>query len=132
MNVIRMDPASIRYRTPLVVRASLPRTFRGLCAFAEIGLFSCGIYLLAEAALKPLEADQASILGAGVLLALASVLLFYIVRPHRRDALMRPDVRRSSWDSCDPSDFSAGANSAEDRRDAARTLLDKQDLPGPM
>ena len=64
--------------------------------------------------------------------ALASVLLFYMVRPHRRDALMRPDARRSSWDSCDPSDFSAGANSAEDRQDTARTLLDQQDLPGPM
>ncbi len=132
MHVIRMDPASVRCSTPLVVRASLPRTFRGLCAFVEIGLLSCGIYLLAEVSLKPLEADQVSILGAGVLLALASVLLFYLVRPHRREALTRPDERRSSWECHEHSVFPAGDGSAEARGDTARALLNKHDLPGPM
>jgi hypothetical protein len=132
MHVIRMDSASARYNTPLVVRASLPRTFRSLGAFAELGLVSCGIYLLAEAALKPLEADQASILSAGVLLALATVLLFYMIRPHRNEALMRPDARRPSRDSHEPPALSADDRSDEARRETARELLDNQDLPGPM
>jgi len=132
MHVIRMDTASVHYKTPLVVRASLPRTFWSLGAFAEIGLFSCGIYLLAEAILKPLEADQASILGAGVMLALASVLLFYMVRPHRKEALPKPDVRPPSRDSHELLALSASDGSAEARRETARALLDDQDLPGPM
>jgi|SRR5271157_1482154 len=132
MHVIRMDSTSAHYKTPLVVRASLPRTFRSLGAFAELGLFSCGIYLLAEATLKPLEADQASILSAGVLLALATVLLFYMIRPHRKEALTRPDARRPSRDAHEPSALSAGDRSAEARRETARELLDNQDLPGPM
>jgi hypothetical protein len=132
MHVIRMDSTSAHYKTPLVVRASLPRTFWSLGAFAELGLFSCGIYLLVEASLKPLEANQVSILGAGVLLALASVLLFYMVRPHRKEALPRPDVRRQSWDSHEPSALSLTDSSAQARREAARDLLDIQDLPGPM
>jgi hypothetical protein len=132
MHVIRTDSVSARYITPLAARASLPRTFRSLSAFAELGLVSCGIYLLAEAGLKPLEADEASILSAGALLALATVLLFYVIRPHRNEALMRPDARRPSPDFHEPSALSAGDRSAETRREAARELLDNQDLPGPM
>lgn len=131
MHVIRMDPASAHYKTPLVVRASLPRTFRSIGAFAEIGLFSCGVYLLVEASLKPLEADQVSILGASAMLALASVLLFYMVRPHRKEALAKPDTPRESWGSHEPSALAAGDGSAEARREAARALLEHQDLPGP-
>jgi hypothetical protein len=132
MHVIRIDLTSAHYKTPLVVRASLPRTFWSLGAFAELGLFSCGIYLLVEASLKPLEADQVSILGAGVILALASVLLFYMVRPHRKEALPRSDASRQSWDSHELPAVSSGDSSIEARREAARELLDNQDLPGPM
>jgi hypothetical protein len=132
MHVIRMATASVHYKTPLVVRASLPRTFWSLGAFAEIGLFSCGIYLLAEATRKPLEADQASILGAGVMLALAGVPLFYMVRPHRKEVLPRLDARSPSRDSHEPLALSAADGPAESRRETARELLYKQDLPGPM
>ncbi len=132
MHVLRIDSASTRYSTPLVVRASLPRTFWGLGAFAELGLLSCGIYLLAEASLKPLEADQVSILSASLMLALAGVLLFYMVRPHRHEALMRPDARRRSSDSVEALPFAVDDGSAEARRETAHALLEKRDLPGPM
>jgi len=132
MQVIRLDSTSARYRTPLVVRAGLPRTFWSLGAFVELGLFSCGFYLLAEASLEPLEADEVSILGAGLILALASVLLFYMIRPHRKEALTRRDERRSSRDSHEPAALSARDGSVEARRETARALLDNQDLPGPM
>jgi hypothetical protein len=132
MHVIRLDSASARYRTPLVVRASLPRTFWSLGAFVELGLFSCGFYLLAEASLEPLKADGVSILGAGVILALASVLLFYMIRPRRREALTMRDERRPSRDSHESLALSARDGSSEARRETASALLDKRDLPGPM
>jgi len=132
MQVIRLDSASARCRTPLVVRGSLPRTFWSLGAFVELGLFSCGFYLLAEVSLEPLEADGVSILGAGVILALASVLLFYMIRPHRREALTRRDGRRPSRDAHEVLALSTRDGSAEAHRETASALLDDQDLPGPM
>jgi len=94
MHLRRFSVAVARQHTPLVVRASLPRTFWSLGAFVELGLVLCGVYLLAEAVLEPLEADQASIISAGVILALASVLLFYMVRPRRKKALSQSETTR--------------------------------------
>jgi len=96
MHVFRTNSVSAHYRTPLVVRASLPRTFWTLGAFVESGLISCGVYLLAEACLKPLEADQVSVLSGGVFLALASVLLYYLIRPQSKRVLARPEPRRTT------------------------------------
>src|SRR5208337_204008 len=96
MRIIRSASAVAHYKTPLVVRASLPRTFWSLGAFVEFGLLFCGVYLLVEVSLKPLEADLVSIMSAGVILALASVLLFYMVRPQRKRVLPKPDVPRRS------------------------------------
>jgi len=96
MYVFRTSSVSAHCRTPLVVRASLPRTFWTLGAFVEFGLIFCGIYLLAEACLKPLEADQVSVLSGGVFLALASVLLYYLIRPRSKQVLARPEARRPS------------------------------------
>ena len=88
--------------------------------------------LLAEVSLEPLEADGVSILGAGVILALASVLLFYMIRPHRREALTRRDERRPSRDAHELLALSTRDGSAEAHRETASALLDDQDLPGPM
>jgi len=75
-----------------------PTHVLSLGAFVELGLIFCGVYLLAEASLKPLEADQVSIISAGVILALASVLLFYMIRPRRKQVLPRPEASRLSSD----------------------------------
>ena len=96
MHVFRTNPGSAHYQTPLVVRASLPRTFRTLGVFVESVLVASGIYLLAEACLKPLEANQFSVISGGVLLALASVLLYYLVCPQSKQVLARPEARRKS------------------------------------
>ena len=132
MRDIRIDSASAPYKTPLVVRASLPRTFWSLGAFVEFGLIFCGIYLLAEASLKPLEADQASIIGAGVMLALASVLLFFMIRPHRKEVLARPDAPRRARDWQEPPSLAAYRTAVQARREAEHELQDNEDLPGPM
>jgi len=133
MRIFRINSASAHYKTPLVVRASLPRTFWSLGAFVEFGLIFCGVYLLAEAGLKPLEADQASIISAAVILALASVLLFYMIRPRRKQVLTRPEASRLSRVQSDELPFTSYGNTAPARREAGRALQKKQDLPpGPM
>jgi len=70
-----------RGRTPLVVKASLPRTFLGLGLFVEIGLLFFGCYLLSQAILQPLESGTTAVLGGAFFLSLATVLLFYLVWP---------------------------------------------------
>jgi type VI protein secretion system component VasK len=73
-----------RNNTPLVVKASLPRVFLGLGLFTETLLLFCGSYLLAEAIVQPLDAGTFSVIGGGLLLALATVLLFYLAWPGRK------------------------------------------------
>src|SRR5277367_35759 len=89
MGTARMAFASQTEKTPLIVRAGLPRTFWTLGIFVEASLLFAGLYLLAEVTLRPLEADQVSLLSAGVLLAFAVILLVYLIRPWRRAALAR-------------------------------------------
>lgn len=132
MHISRINSASARYKTPLVVRASLPRTFWSLGAFVELGLIFCGVYLLAEASLKPLEADQVSVISAGVILALASVLLFYMIRPRRKQVLTRPEASRLSRVKSAELPLTAYGNAVPARREAGRALQKKQHLPGPM
>jgi hypothetical protein len=87
--------AAAHDNTPLVVRGSLPRTFWTLGIFAEASLAFAGIYLLVEALKRPLEADQAGIIIAGVLLSLATVLLFYLIGPNRFEELAKAELRSS-------------------------------------
>jgi len=115
-----------------VVRASLPRTFWSLGAFVEFGLIFCGVYLLVEASLKPLEADLASIMSASVILALASVLLFYMVRPRRKEVLPRPEAARVSREWSAGSTLHAHEIAASARREAEHALHKNSNLPGPV
>jgi hypothetical protein len=78
-----------RGNTPLVVRGSLPRVFLGLGIFVEAGLLFCGSYLLADAILQPQDAGTFSVVGGGVFLGFATVLLFYLAWPGKR-GLMSP------------------------------------------
>ncbi len=132
MHIFRIDSASAHDKTPLVVRASLPRTFWSLGAFVELGLIFCGVYLLAEASLKPLEADQASILSAGVILALASVLLFYMIRPRRRQALRRPEALCRLHDRSGELPLTSFGNAVPVKQEAGHAPQKNQNLPGPM
>jgi hypothetical protein len=78
-----------RNKTPLVVRGSLPRVFLGLGVFMEAGLLFCGSYLLADAILQPLDAGTFSVVGGGMFLGLATVLLFYLAWPGKRRSISR-------------------------------------------
>lgn len=132
MHIFRINSSSAHYKTPLVVRASLPRTFWSLGAFVELGLIFCGVYLLAEVSLKPLEADQVSILSAGVILALAIVLLFYMVRPRRKQVLPRPDASRLSSNRSNKLPLTAHGIAVSARGEAGHALQENPHPPGPM
>ena len=84
--------------TPLVVRGSLPRVFLGLGVFIEVGLLFCGSCLLADAILQPMDAGTFSVVGGGMFLGLATVLLFYLAWPSKRGSMScreKPAVRPS-------------------------------------
>jgi type VI protein secretion system component VasK len=122
--------ASQAEKTPLIVRAGLPRTFWTLGIFVEASLLFGGLYLLAEVTLRPLEADQISILSAGFILALAAILLVYLVRPWRKAALAR--MEDSPQAAAVESPLTAFGEAVRTRQEAERILCETEELPGPM
>ena len=119
------------HETPLVVRASLPRTFLSLGIFVDSCLIFTGIYLLSEVLKRPLEASQESVIAAGVLLALATILLFYLARPKRHEALASNEDRRSKRSS---PEFRSNLfdESVQGRPRAEQAMNETDRLPGPM
>jgi type VI protein secretion system component VasK len=130
MGTAKMTFVSQAGRTPLIVRASLPRTFWTLGIFVEASLLFGGLYLLAEVTLRPLEADQVSILSAGVILALAAILLVYLVRPWRKAALARMEDSLQAAPVEAP--LTAFGEAVRTRQEAERVLCETEELPGPM
>jgi predicted cation transporter len=122
---------AVHHGTPLVVRASLPRTFLGLGIFVVGCLVFTGMYLLSEALKRPLEARQEAVITAGVLLALATILLFYLVRPKRRDALASEEERGVELSSLE-SQLTLFGESVQARQRAEQDLEQADQLPGPM
>jgi hypothetical protein len=82
-----VEPSGRGNKTPLVVRGSLPRVFLGLGLFIEAGLLFCGSYLLADAILQPMDAGTFSVVGGGMFLGLATILLFYLAWPSKRGSM---------------------------------------------
>ena len=132
MRIMRMETVCERDKTPLVVRGSLPRTFRTLALVTEISLVFCGAYLLINVIERPLEADQPSVIGAGVMLALASTLLFYMVWPLRREAMAQRETRRSTDINPLESILTTYGETIARQRAQQALLEDAEDLPGPM
>ena len=87
MREMKIVEAPIRSKTPLIVRASFPRVFLSLGVFLEALLLFCGSYLLADAILQPLDAGTFSVVGGGMFLGLATVLLFYLAWPGKRGSI---------------------------------------------
>jgi hypothetical protein len=118
-------------KTPLIVRASLPRTFWTLGLFAECSLLFAGCYLLVQATVQPLQADQVSVLAAGVILALAATLFVYLVRPWRKAALAKMEESLQTATTGE-SPLTAFGDGTRLRQEAERVLLETDRLPGPM
>jgi hypothetical protein len=122
------EPAG-RSKTPLVVRGSLPRVFLGLGVFIEATLLFCGSYLLADAILQPMAAGSFSVVGGGMFLGLASVLLFYLAWPGKKGSISRRE-KPARWPSA------AGVKNYEEaapaRRQSSWAAEKKEGLLRPM
>jgi hypothetical protein len=68
----------------LAVRGGLARTFGGLVSFLAVTFLCAGIYILDDAFANPLGAQAVALLAAAVIIALATVLLFYLLKPESR------------------------------------------------
>ena len=69
---------------PLIVRAGLARTFGSLGSFTAIIFLGAGIYLLREAFSDPLTAQSVGVISGAVVIALATMLIYFLVSPRAR------------------------------------------------
>jgi hypothetical protein len=131
MRTTRMAFAIQDEKTALIVRAGLPRTLWTLGIFAECSLLFAGCYLLMQATVRPLEADQTSVLAAGVILALAATLFVYLVRLWCKAALVRMQESLQAA-ATGQSPLTAFGEATRLRQEAERVLLATERLPEPM
>ena len=118
-----------RGKTPLVVRGSLPRVFLSLGIFLEAGLLFCGSYLLADAILQPLAAGTFSVVGGGMFLGLATVLLYFLAWPGKRRSISR---RQKHLERTLEVPLKGYGEPVEDRRQSSWVTEKKQGLVRPM
>ena len=128
MREIHVDRTALRGRTPLVVRGSLPRVFLTLGLFLEVTLLFCGSYLLTDAILQPLDAGTFSVVGGGLFLGLATVLLFYLAWPWKKRSMSHHDSAETRSLEVLPPPYDA----AEKRRQAHWVTEKKEGLLRPM
>lgn len=91
---LRQSPG-VRHSWPLVVRGGLARTFGSLAGFLVLLFLCVGLYLLRQVLEAPLESGDAAVITAGVVIALAAILLFFLLRQltHTRTGARRPSHR---------------------------------------
>ena len=68
---------------PLVIRGGLARTFGSLVSFLALLFLILGFYLLGDAFEHPLDAQAAGVLAAAFSIALAAILLYFLLKPRR-------------------------------------------------
>ncbi|HWY07994.1 MAG TPA: hypothetical protein VNY24_14120 [Candidatus Acidoferrales bacterium] len=129
MRELKIVEISGRGKIPLVVRGSLPRVFLGLGVFMEAGLLFCGSYLLTEALLQPLDAGTFSVVGGGLFLGLATVLLFYLAWPGKKGSISR---REEPVERPTEAPVQEYGEAVQTRRQASWVTEKKEELLRPM
>jgi hypothetical protein len=66
---------------PLVIRGGLARTFGSLVSFLAVLFLCLGSYLLGDAFVHPLDAQATAVLAAALSITLASILLYFLLKP---------------------------------------------------
>ena len=89
----------VRPSKSLAVRAGLACTFGGLAGFVAVTFLCWGLYILDDALANPLKAGGAAVISAAFIIALAAMLLFFLIKPHRR---FRTASHGRSIDSASP------------------------------
>jgi hypothetical protein len=74
----------------LAVRAGPARTFGGLAGFVVVTFLCWGLYILADAFAHPLGAGAAAVISAAFIIALAAMLLFFLIKPKRGSLMASP------------------------------------------
>src|SRR5215475_1950922 len=100
MRVVRIEIIQRQSNAPLVLRARFERTFFGLGLCIAGVLLAGGAYLLADAIREPLETSEATVLVAGVALALGAFAILYLVWPSGHLAIAHRSEREHfdhSW-----------------------------------
>src|SRR6266446_736484 len=92
--------SGVRHPKPLVVRGGLARTFGGLAGFVVVIFLCGGIYILEDAFSNPIEAGAAPVISAAFIIALAAMLLFFLVKPRKRPRTTRPSIRAMCGTIC--------------------------------
>jgi hypothetical protein len=65
----------------LIARSRPARTFASLAAFVALVFLASGLYLITQPLIDPLSVHDAGIVAGAFVIALASILLFYVVKP---------------------------------------------------
>jgi hypothetical protein len=73
-----------RFSRSLVARGGIARTFGSLACFLAITFLGIGAYIIADTFANPVEAEAAALLAAAFIIALASIILFYLLKPRRK------------------------------------------------
>jgi ABC-type Na+ efflux pump permease subunit len=77
---------------PLVIRGGLARTFGSLASFLAVLFLILGFYLLGDAFEHPLDAQ---VLAAAFSIALAAILLYFLLKPRRAPRSRNVRFRRA-------------------------------------
>src|SRR5258706_12674402 len=77
-------PLGVRPAKSLAIRAGLVRTFGSLAGFVVVTFLCWGLYILADAFAHPIEAGAAAGVSAAFIIALAAMLLFFLIKTQRR------------------------------------------------
>jgi hypothetical protein len=80
-------------RGSLAARGGLARTFGSLACFLALSLLGLGVYILVDTFANPIAAQAAAILAAAFIIALASIILFYLFKPRGRLGVTRIKYR---------------------------------------
>jgi hypothetical protein len=75
----------------LLVRGGLARTFGSLATFLVVTFFCSGIYILEDAFAHPLAAQAAALISGAFIIALATILLYYLIKPGNEPRVIRQD-----------------------------------------
>jgi len=106
----------------LAVRGGLVRTFGGLATFLVVTFLCSGIYILEDAFSDPLAAQTAALIFGAFSIALATILLYYLVKPRGEPRRMgrerpHPAARLSKHEFVDVEEISLAAPRDDARKD---------------
>jgi hypothetical protein len=87
---IRYIP-SMQSSKSLVFRGGLVHTFGSLAGFIVVTFLCVGLYILEEAFAHPLDAGAAAVITAAFIIALAAMLLIFLIQPGKRIRTANPD-----------------------------------------